>query len=25
MAIAKKMESILEDIDYLENQMWFKN
>ena len=24
MAIAKKMESILEDIDYLENQMWFK-
>ena len=25
MAIAKKMESILEDIDYLENQTWFKN
>ena len=25
MAITKKMESILADIDYLENQPWFKN
>jgi|TARA_B100001105_G_scaffold207115_1_gene171228 hemerythrin-like domain-containing protein len=25
MAITKKMESILNDIDYLENQPWFKN
>ena len=25
MAITKKMESILKEIDYLENQQWFKN
>jgi len=25
MAITKKLESIVKDIDYLENQMWFKN
>ena len=25
MAITKKMESILKDLDYLENQEWFKN
>ena len=25
MAITQKMESILKDIDYLENQPWFKN
>ena len=25
MTITKKMESILNDIDYLENQPWFKN
>ncbi len=25
MAITKKMDSILKDIDYLENQQWFKN
>ena len=25
MAITKKLESILKDIDYLENQEWFKN
>jgi len=25
MAIAKKMESIVKEIDYLENQPWFKN
>ena len=25
MAITKKMESILKEIDYLENQPWFKN
>jgi hypothetical protein len=25
MVITKKMESILKDLDYLENQEWFKN
>jgi len=25
MVITKKMESILKEIDYLENQPWFKN
>jgi len=25
MAIAKKMESIVKEIDYLESQPWFKN
>jgi len=25
IAITKKLESIVKDIDYLENQPWFKN